>query len=66
MEIPKHFRAVKLWVLAHKVDCCVGIKLLILSHMGPGWEIWLSPGGTMGSTAVLLPGSLAKIWGVFW
>lgn len=66
MEISKHFGAVKLCFAVLMVDSCVGVKLLVPSHVGPGSEIWLLSGGTLGSAAALLLESLANIWGVFW
>lgn len=66
METLRHFRAVKLRGLVLMVDSSAGVKLLVLSRMGPASETRPLPGGTLGSAAVLLPESLAKIFGVFW
>lgn len=61
MEIPDHFRGVQLWVPMFMVDSSAGVKLFLLSHVGPWSKILLFPEGW----AALL-GNLAEIWGVFW
>lgn len=61
MEIPGHSRGAQLWVPMFRVDSSAGVKLFLLSHVGPRSKILLFPEGW----AALL-GSLASIWGVFW